>query len=212
MRKLGGLTYFQSERLFREFQILSPEIAAYMVESDLQIYVENIQDKSFKGIDLEKIYNIIGEELLLPIRRLTYRQKSDAEKIYKAFIKSLTSRHRVSQEIGNNETIVLDPFKEEEEPLIKENEILLSLLESAALEFMLDRTIASIDVTTNAFDELEDGVKKSIKERKDKIKVLENFTFNGIMQLANRAALKLIFHKKLPQRSTSPFQRDDWDS
>jgi hypothetical protein len=212
MLKLNGEYFFDTEIAFKNFRhaisIAAVDWFLETVGSDVQTYLEEKLNKVFTDFDIRQKYDLIEFGLISNFRSLKDGQYQQARDIYISFIKEICRHHHFGKKVNTETELItsqigsegFDFFENTEnnsrELFFDDSRGYLSAAERAALAFIKYRNIFYMDMTSEVFKNLDMETKKRIAFQKERLRCLENFTERGIMQLANRAGLKVLFNEK----------------
>lgn len=202
--KLGGNVFFENTDMFSFFKENMREPWVFeTIESDVQTYGEEIKGKIFTGFNLRNSLKDLSEKLIEPISQLEKGHYKEGEKIYFDFIKFIVQHKRVTKELPQEETFTQDDSDTEVEDIEDNSDNLyqspdyhLSSLEKAALLYLKYKSLIGLDTQSPDFEKIDTEIKSLILQQKDALEALKHFTPQGIMQLANRAGLKMIFRER----------------
>lgn len=209
MNKLGGKVFFENADMFAFLQtnIREPWIVE-TIESDIQTYGEEVLDKIFSGLNLKNFLLEVAEKLVVPISQLDKSQYKEAEIIYLDFIKFIVQNKRSLRNITpesivnknirsiNDDTTLEEEGEPTDHEIYENSQSHLSSLEKSALLYLKYKNLIGLDTLNPKFDAIDEDIKEIILVQKENLQVLKHFTPQGIMQLANRAGLKMIFRER----------------
>lgn len=195
-----SLSGFDSIEHYYEEWIKNPAVMTLLIIGDVQTYVETYTENEFAQLNDQAVLKKIPD-LLNEFKTVKRNDKEELKKVYLKFIKNLTKDFRTASVKDENiETYFAERTQDldENEVGTKGNEISSQpLLEenSEAIEneiSHLDALINKIPLST-----FERSALNYLRDRKQKDKILENFTLQGIIQLANRAVYKIFLYKNV---------------
>ena len=188
------ITYNIFEIGFEEFLSFDNAVKIILIEGDIETYGREKFKKSIDSVDSLKPQQLNG--LLNDLKTVDKKDKEALKKVYAAFI----------EKVCKGDKVVIIPKNEDEQ-----NESYNSANEYKAVTTIAETDETNITATeyldekSNQLEELTQVASLSnieihaleyLKSKKiEKHPLLNNFTLNGIIQIANRGAYKLYYQR-----------------
>lgn len=194
--KLG--LYETIDNRFEEWLSYDAALQLYFITNDVEIYGKEIFKKSIYragSISVNKL-NV----LLKDFNAVAKKDKEELKKKYLLFIEEVCKPDKkITPEQRNDDDETTESYnKYDEYKAIKEQDYDEEINKEAET-FITERIEQLEELTQDAnLSDIEKYALEFLKsERKEKHTLLNNFTLNGIIQIANRGAYKLYYVKKI---------------
>ena len=193
--KLG--LYETIDKHFEEWLVYDNALKLYFITSDIEIYGKEKYKMSIYRVNIvseNKLY-----ELLKKFNTTSKADKEGLKKIYLNFIEEICKPDKRNIIVKKNDD---DNLRPENYTVIDEYQAILEqegLMEDFAdsTNYVEEKSLELEIIAENAqLSDIENYALEFIRDRNQKHPLLDNFTLNGIIQIANRGAYKLYYFNR----------------